>query len=76
MNKVTLELTEHEMIVIMSALKYTSTQEEIRTDYTCGTKSSDLTEAAGKVFEELNDENYQTIYQQYTDIWWPYEYGG
>jgi hypothetical protein len=66
-NKIYLELTPEEFVVIMSALDYVSGEVEIRTMYTDGDKSSKLSTRAGEVYGDLYDEGFEAIYDEYIE---------
>jgi hypothetical protein len=67
MSDLYLELTQEEFIVIMAALEYTGSCSEIRTLYTDGSKSSELTGRANDIWHELKDERFDEIYDRYLD---------
>lgn len=63
--KILLEITEEEFVVIMSALYYVKDQYEIRTPYTEFSKSSALTDRAACVYKGLHDRRFEEIYDRH-----------
>lgn len=60
-----LEVSKEEFVLIMSALDWYAEESEIRSMYTDFERSSKHQQPARKIYDQLNDENFRRIYDDY-----------
>lgn len=62
---VTIELNRFEMLALMEALKYVAEEGVIRSDLTAGDKSNLLPYMAKRIYDDLCDEEYESLLEGY-----------